>query len=506
MKPCYNRLSMKDLKLNLILLAVLVALSILTVSLKPINLGLDLRGGISMVIQPDINYSLEQEYERYSKDIERKLREEGVKVFDVTPQKEGIRVDLLEEGEYKKLSAIIEKEFPRFSTLRGDRGEVIIRLKELEIEQLKSGVITQTIEVLRKRIDELGVVQPVITKIGADRILIELPGVLDIQKAKSIIGKTALLELKLVVESGPKEELVKKLTKDYELIPDLKGEEWFLLEKLPVITGADLKTAYTTTDEFGMPAVGFDLTDRGSKAFAEATEKNIGRRLAIVLDKRVISAPVIRSRISDRGQISGNFTLDEAKELAIVLRAGALPTRVEFLQELVVGPSLGKDAIERGIKAGILGLFLLFLLLILRYKTSGVTATLSIILNALMLWAGLVLLGGTLTLPGIAGIILNMGIAVDSNVLIFERVKEELRLSNTPRKAIELGYRRTLSAVWDTHITLLVAALILFQFGSGPVKGFATTLTIGTIASFISNVYFAKVLLELLYKLKIFKI
>ncbi len=497
---------MKDLRLNLILLLALVSLCIAIVLLRPINLGLDLKGGISMVIQPDINYSLEQEYERYAKDVERKIRGRGdIKVLDVVPQKDGIRIELLEEGDYAKLFTLLEKEFPRFEIFR-QRGEVILRLKESEIEQLKSGVLTQTIEVLRKRIDELGVVQPVITRIGSDRILVELPGVLDIKKAKSIVGKTALLELKLVVDSGPKEALQEKLTRDYELLPDQKGAEWFLLEKVPVITGADLKTAYVSTDEFGMPAVGFELTDKGSQAFSEATEKNIGRRLAIVLDKKVISAPVIRSRISDRGQISGNFTPEEAKELAIVLRAGALPTKVEFLQETVVGPSLGRDAIEQGIKAGIIGFVLLVLLLIFRYKTSGITATLSILLNALMLWAGLVLLGGTLTLPGIAGIILNMGIAVDSNVLIFERVKEELRLGNSVRKAIELGYRRTLSAVWDTHITLLVAALILFQFGSGPVKGFATTLTIGTIASFVSNVYFAKVFLELLSKLRLFKI
>ncbi len=497
---------MKDLKLNLLALLVLIGLSVAVVLLKPINLGLDLRGGISFVLQPDIAYSLQQEYERYAKDMELKAREKGIKVLDVSASKEGIRVELVEEEDVKKLSELVEKQFPRFSVVRSEKGSVLISLKEREIEQFKSGVLTQTIEVLRKRIDELGVVQPVITRIGEDRVLVELPGVLDLQKAKSIVGRTALLELKLVVEAGPKEVLQGKLTKDYELLPPLQGEEWFLLEKLPVITGADLKTAYTSTDEFGMPAVAFELNEKGAEAFAKATEKNIGRRLAIVLDKRVVSAPVIRSRISDRGQISGNFTPEEAKELAIVLRAGALPTRVEFLQETVVGPSLGKDAIEQGIRAGVGAFILLVLVLLARYKTAGITATFSILLNALMLWAGLVLLGGTLTLPGIAGIILNMGIAVDSNVLIFERVKEELRLGNTVRKSIELGYRRTLNAVWDTHITLLVAALILFQFGSGPVKGFATTLTIGTIASFISNVYYAKVLLELLSRLRFFKI
>ncbi|MCX8060786.1 MAG: protein translocase subunit SecD, partial [Aquificaceae bacterium] len=446
------------------------------------------------------------EYDRYAKDIETKLKQEGIKLLEVMPSKEGIKVELVEEEDYEKLTKLLERDFPRFTPLRREKGEVLLRLKETEVDQLRSGVLSQTMEVLRKRIDELGIVQPVITRIGTDRILVELPGVLDLQRAKSIVGRTALLELKLVVESGPKEVLQEKLGRDYELLSDQRGEEWFLLEKVPVITGADLKTAYTTTDEFGMPAVGFELTDRGSRLFAQSTEQNVGRRLAIVLDKKVVSAPVIRSRISDRGQISGNFTPEEAKELAIVLRAGALPTRVDFLQETVVGPSLGRDAIEQGMKAGIAGFALLVFLLLLRYKTAGLSATFCILLNALMLWAGLALLGGTLTLPGIAGIILNMGIAVDSNVLIFERVREELQLGNSLRKAIELGYRRTLSAVWDTHITLLVAALILFQFGSGPVKGFATTLTVGTIASFVSNVYFAKVLLELLSKLRLFRV
>ena len=220
----------------------------------------------------------------------------------------------------------------------------------------------------------------------------------------------------------------------------------------------------------------------------------------------MVSAPVIRSKISDRGQITGNFTAQEARDLALILRTGSLPAPLKFLQEKIVGPSLGKDAIEQGIKAGIVAIILLAIVLIIRYKTAGITANISIFLNVLFLFASMAALGATLTLPGIAGIILNMGIAVDSNVLIFERVKEELKLGNTLLKAIQLGFRRTLSAVWDTHITLLVASVILFQFGSGPVKGFATTLALGTIASFISNVYYAKVFLELLYKLRILKI
>ncbi len=273
-----------------------------------------------------------------------------------------------------------------------------------------------------------------------------------------------------------------------------------MVDRIPVISGSDLKTAYTSQDEFGRPAVGFELKSEAAGRFGEFTSKNIGRRLAIVLEDRVVSAPVIQSRISDRGQITGNFTPQEVRDLALILRTGSLPTSVSILQEKVVGPSLGRDAIEQGVKAGALGFVLLLFIVIARYKTAGVSATVSILMNALLLWAGLAGLSATLTLPGIAGIILNMGIAVDSNVLIFERVREELRLGNTLRKSIELGYRKTLSAVWDTHVTLLVASLILFQFGSGPVKGFATTLAIGTIASFLSNVYYAKVFLDFLAK------
>ncbi|QWK19945.1 MAG: protein translocase subunit SecD [Hydrogenobacter thermophilus] len=497
---------MKNIYLNLSLLLVLVALSVGISLLKPVNLGLDLKGGISMLLEPDMDYALTQEYERYAKDVERKLRDAGINVLDVTSDKNGIKVEVLDKKDIDSISQMVSKDFPRFEVVSREKGQVLIKLKDDEIKKLKDSIAGQTVEVLRRRIDELGVVQPVITKVSGDRVLVELPGVLDIDKAKSIIGKTALLELKLVVDSGPKEVLEQKLNKDTELLPSRNPQEWFLVEKLPVITGADLKTAYTSTDEFGAPAVTFELTDRGARAFGDATEKNIGRRLAIVLDKKVMSAPVIRSRITDRGQITGQFTPEEAKELAIVLRAGALPTNVKFLQETVVGPSLGRDAINQSIKAGTVGFVLLVALLLGRYKVAGITANLAILLNALFLWAGLVLLGATLTLPGIAGILLNMGIAVDSNVLIFERVKEELRSGSTPKKAVELGYRRSLNVVWDTHITLLIATLILFQFGSGPVKGFATTLTIGSIASFVSNVYFTKFFLDVLTKVRALKI
>ncbi len=485
----------------------LLILSLIAVFYRPVNLGLDLKGGISMVIEPDFAYAIKLEYERLERNIYKKLKEKNFKILDITPYENRIEIEYLEKDELQAIEKLIKESFEGVELERVQEGILVVRFSEQFIDRFRRDLLEQTIEVLRNRIDELGVAQPVITKLGGSRILVELPGYLDIERAKRVIGSTASLELRLVVDSSTdKRELEKKLTKDTEILPSKEGGEWFLLDKIPVVSGADLKTAYQSVDEYGQPAVSFELKSEAASKFGDFTQKNVGKRLAIVLDRKVVSAPVIRSRISSRGQITGLFTREEVRDLALILRTGSLPVSIKFLQEKVIGPSLGRDAIEQGIKAGILGFILLVIIVVVRYKVAGVSATVSILMNGLLLWAGLALLGATLTLPGIAGIILNMGIAVDSNVLIFERVKEELRLGNSLRKAIELGYRKTWSAVWDTHVTLLVAALILFQFGSGPVKGFATTLAVGTLASFISNVYYAKVFLDLLSKRRMLKI
>ncbi len=492
---------MRNALYNLTALLVLVIICLGVVIYKPVNLGLDLKGGISIVLEPDYRRAVILEYEKTARLIESKFREAGFRILDVVIYKDRIDIEYLEEKELPYIRSALEQMISEVIIENPSAGILSVRFSEAYIERLRKDIVDQTIEVLRNRIDKLGVAQPVVTRLGKERILIELPGFLDIERAKRIIGSTASLELRLVIDSSfSKEDLERRLTKDTEILPSRGGNEWFLVDRIPVIKGADLKTAYTSQDEFGRPAVGFELTSEAADRFGDFTSRNIGKRLAIVLEGEVVSAPVIQSRISDRGQITGNFTPQEVRDLALILRTGSLPTSVSILQEKVVGPSLGKDAIEQGIKAGILGFILLLFIVISRYKMAGVSATVSILLNALLLWAGLAGLSATLTLPGIAGIILNMGIAVDSNVLIFERVREELRLGNTLRKSVELGYKKTLSAVWDTHVTLLVASLILFQFGSGPVKGFATTLAIGTVASFLSNVYYAKVFLDILAK------
>ncbi|AAC07060.1 protein translocase subunit SecD [Aquifex aeolicus] len=494
----------KNLWLHLLGLVILTLLSAYAVVKYPINLGLDLKGGVEFLLEPDFSVAIEREYE----DLARNLREKLSKfnVLEVYATKEGVIIELLDKKEVENIKKVIQDINPNV-IFEEEGDKLVVKFTQKYVEQLKEDIVRQSIEIIRDRIDKLGVTQPVVTRVGKYRILVDLPGFLDVERAKKIIGSTASLELKLVIDvSTDRKELEKKLTPDREILPSRDGREWFLVEKAPVITGQDLKTAYVGVDNLGQPAVNFELKGEAAEKFGKFTEQNIGKRLAIVLDRKVVSAPVIRSKISDRGQITGNFTAQEARDLALILRTGSLPSPLKFLQEKIVGPSLGKDAIEQGIKAGILAIILLAVVLIARYKTAGITANISIFLNVLFLLASMAFLGATLTLPGIAGIILNMGIAVDSNVLIFERVKEELRLGNTVSKAIELGFKRTLSAVWDTHVTLLVASVILFQFGSGPVKGFATTLALGTIASFISNVYYAKVFLDLLNSLKILKI
>lgn len=496
----------KNLWLHLSGLIILFLLSIYAVFKHPVNLGLDLKGGIEFVLQPEFSVAIKREYESLSRRVHEILSKEGFQILDIYAGTQKVIVEYVDETELERIKKKIQELNPNI-VFQEEKGKLIIQYTQKYIELLKDDIVRQSIEIIRNRIDKLGVTQPIVSRAGKERIIVELPGFLDIERAKKIIGSTASLELKLVVDSSlKKEELEEKLTKNTEILPSRDGREWFLLDKVPVITGKDLKTAYVGVDEFGQPAVNFELKREAAEKFGKFTEENVGNRLAIVLDNKVVSAPVIRSKISDRGQITGNFTAQEARDLALVLRTGSLPAPLKFLQEKVVGPSLGRDAIQQGIKAGIIAIILLAVVLVARYKTAGITANISILLNVLFLLASMGILGATLTLPGIAGIILNMGIAVDSNVLIFERVKEELRLGNTLSKAIDLGFKRSLSAVWDTHITLLVASVILFQFGSGPVKGFATTLALGTIASFISNVYYAKVFLEFLYNTRILRI
>ena len=482
-------------------LAVIVAITLGAIWLaltKPVNFGLDLKGGIEVILYPDIGKALKSQYEKYAEVIENLLEKNGYPVLDYRVSDKGIYFQLLEVPSENTLRELLNKNFGPIFDFEIKKQTLKVWLRAKYIRQFRETIIEKTIDVLRRRIDNLGVAQVIVTRLGDKYIYVELPGVLNPKKAKEIIGKTAKLEFLLVLDVSKDKKLLEEEAKRYKNAKVLPGEDgfYYLVKYPPVITGSDLSDAYPTTDSYGAPAVGFNLTPSAAKRFAEFTQSHIGKRMAIVLDNYVVSAPVIQARIYDKGIITGHFTIEEVKNLVVILKGGALPTDLKIEEIRVIGPMLGKAAIKQGILAFVGAVILLTLILVWRYKVAGLTATLAVFHNALLLWVGLALLGATLTLPGIAGIILNMGIAVDSNVLIFERVKEELRKGATLLKAIELGYKRALSAIIDSHITLLVAALILSQFDAGPVKGFAVVLAIGTIASFFSNVYMSKILLD----------
>ena len=474
---------------------------------KQVNFGLDLKGGIEIIIQPQIDKALREQYEKYAESIVSLLEKNGYPVLDYKITSRGIELKTLETPKVEKIKELLRKNYGDIFSVKVETGKLIISLSDKELKKFKETILAKTIEVLRKRVDNLGVAQAVVTKLGDKYVYVELPGVLDPDRAKEIVGKTAKLEFLLVLDVSKDKAKLEEEAKRYKNAKVLPGEGgfYYLVKYPPIITGSDLADAYPTTDSFGRPAVGFTLSPAAAEKFAEFTQSHIGKRMAIVLDNYVVSAPVIQARIYDKGIITGNFSPQEVKNLVVILKGGALPTDLKIEEIRIIGPMLGKAAVKQGIYAFVGGIVLLTLILFWRYKTAGVTATIAVFHNALLLWVGLALLGATLTLPGIAGIILNMGIAVDSNVLIFERVKEELRKGATLLKAIELGYKRALSAIIDSHITLLVAALILSQFDAGPVKGFAVVLAIGTIASFFSNVYMSKVLLDFVARKRLLK-
>lgn len=368
-------------------------------------------------------------------------------------------------------------------------------------EEAKKDAIERALEVIRNRIDEFGVREPIVQIQGVDQIVVQLPGLTDRQRALDLIGRTAMLEFKLASDDSKAiaEAMDGKVAEDMEL-KEL-GTEKLLLYKKADLTGEYLETADVRFDQssFGQPIVAMKLKGDGVKKFADLTKDNIGRRLAIVLDGKIYSAPRINEAIpSGEAVITGRFTPDEAKDLAIVLRSGALPAPLVIEEERTVGPLLGKDSIHKGIVASLVGLFLVFLFMIFYYRVGGLIANIALLLNVLIIFGGMGLFHGTLTLPGIAGILLTIGMAVDANVLINERIKEELRTGKTIRSAVANGYSKASSAIFDSNITTLIAAFFLFQFGTGPIRGFAVTLTIGILASLFTAIVVTRVIFDYL--------
>jgi preprotein translocase subunit SecD len=508
----------------LILIVVVVALIYLTPSLsktlpswwpnilpeEKIHLGLDLKGGMHLVLEVQTQRAVESHLERMIEDIKYSLRK--AKIRYQTLKRSGsdrIELTLIRDEDRKTVEKMVEKDFSDLAVKPGSFSNIDLTL-ELILSQkaqqhIKKMAVDQAVETITNRIDQFGVAEPDIRPQGRDRILVQLPGIKDPKRAIDIIGKTALLEFKLVDEDNSLEEALKgNIPPGDEILYQIKGEAGsqrkipFLLKKRAVITGEYLTDARVQIDSrYNEPYVSLSFDSRGARLFGQITGANIKKRLAIVLDDVVNSAPVIQDKITGgRAQITGRFTMEESRDLAIVLRAGALPAPVKIIEERTVGPSLGKDSITKGLQSMIIGGIVVILFMAFYYKFAGLLADLALLLNILFIAAGLAFFGATLTLPGIAGIILIIGMAIDANVLIFERIREELRLGKTPRAAVDSGYSKALVTILDANITTLIAALVLFQFGTGPVKGFAVTLSIGIIASLFTAIFITRVIFD----------
>jgi preprotein translocase subunit SecD len=463
-----------------------------------IHLGLDLKGGIHLLLlvktEDAINMETDQEIARFEELFKKnnitfqtmsKERPGRFAVSGTVADQEGKARDLIDQ--YTR-----DWEY----SFTGEK--LVFNLKMLSAQVLRQQAVSQTIETVRNRIDQFGVAEPLIQGQGSDKVIVELPGVSEPERVKDLIKVTAVLEWKLV-KGGPapdQESLLKdfggKVPDDCEVVqgdPKRREAGYFLLTRVAAVTGKDLRTVRRSVDEWNNPAVAFSLSPDGTSRFETVTGQNIGKRLAIVLDNRVQSAPNINARISGSGIIQGGFTVESADDLVLVLKSGSLPAGIKYLEERTIGPSLGADSIRQGLLAGLVAIMLVMGFMIFYYRFAGVNAVAVLIFNVVILFGCLAYFKASLTLPGIAGIILSIGMAVDANVLVFERIKEERAAGKNVASAIQLGFSRAFTAIFDSNLTTIISAIFLFQFGTGPIKGYAVTLIIGLVANMFTAVY-----------------
>jgi preprotein translocase subunit SecD len=466
---------------------------------EPIRLGLDLQGGIHLVLQVEVDKAVENALNGTMEDLKRELAAAQIQTARIERKADRILVQVRDPAQGSALSDLLKNQFPVLVNASQDGAEagvLALTFDPKEQRRIREFAVDQSIETIRNRIDQFGVREPVIQRSGTTDILVQLPGIQDAQRAKDLIGKTAVLEFKIVKDAADDpskpstgSEVVYGQERD-STTGQVNRKVPYTLERKTLMTGeviADARVRPSTQLEG--PYVEIILNSRGAKLFEQITSANVGRRLAIVLDNTVYSAPVIRERIGGgRASITGNFDIKEARDLAIVLRAGALPAPVTIAEERTIGPTLGEDSIRRGMISFAVGGLLVVLFMVIYYRGAGLIADMALTLNVLFIIGALAAFEATLTLPGIAGLVLTTGMAVDANVLINERIREELRLGKSVRAAIEAGYERALPAILDTNITTLLSGIILFQFGSGPVKGFAVTLCIGLFTTVFTAV------------------
>jgi len=521
---------LSNMKWRLILYAAITAFAVLlllptfTSQLPPwfmkviptdkIHLGLDLQGGMHLLLGVDADKSVETYLEQIRSSLADNLKEKGVPVGKIERAKIDVKGEkqeaiLLEfSGAKEKVDNLLSsRDFSMLtqmpSSQEGGIWKFQLVLDSKITESTKKDAIDRALEIIRNRIDQFGVSEPEITLQGGQQISVQLPGIRDPQRAINLIGQTALLEFKLLDEEGNIDEALKGNVPPGDMILYQRSVDPrtgaarrvpFLLKEKTLMTGEFIKDARVALESgFGETHVSMEFTDVGAKLFEQITGANVGKRLAIILDNNVYSAPEIRERIAGgRAQITGRFTTEEANDLAVVLRSGALPAPVKILEQRTVGPSLGQDSIHKGIVSTLISAAFIVLFMIFYYRLSGLIADAALILNIVLTLAALALFRATLTLPGIAGLVLSIGMAVDANVLIHERIKEELRLGKTIRAAIDQGYHRAFSAIIDSNLTTFIAGILLYQFGTGPVRGFAVTLSIGILANIFTAVYITR--------------
>jgi len=485
---------------------------------EQIRRGLDLQGGMYLLLGVEEDKAVENYLEQIRSSLADNLKQQGVPVGKIErtiiavkgEKQEAILLDF--SGAKEKVDNLLSsRDFSMLKQLppseEGGIWKFQLVLDSSIKESTKKDAIDRALEIIRNRIDQFGVLEAEITLQGMDQILIQLPGISDPQRAIKLIGQTALLEFKLVDEEGNIDEALKGNLPPGDIILYQRSVDPqtgavrkipYLLREKTLMTGEFIKDARVSLDsQFNQPYVPFELTDVGAKLFEQITGANVGKRLAIILDNNVYSAPVIKDRIAGgRAMIEGQFDMKEANDLAIVLRSGSLPAPVKILEQRTVGPSLGQDSIRKGILSTLISAVLIVLFMIVYYKSSGVIADIALVLNIILTLAVLALFRATLTLPGIAGLVLSVGMAVDANILIHERIKEELRSGKTIRAAIDQGYHRAFSAIIDSNLTTFIAGVLLYQFGTGPVKGFAVTLSIGILANLFTAVYATRVIFD----------
>jgi len=445
-----------------------------------LRLGLDLRGGMHLLMGVELDRALTASLDRASMELADRLDQEDLVVDRIERQGDRLVVMLAGPEDRSQVEELLRREFPELELKQAEGAKLILCLRPSERHRLENMSVDQAVEVIRNRVDQFGVSEPSIQRVGRDRILVQLPGLHDPERAKAIIGRTAQLEFRLVDEGAspanpPPED---------EVLWDQEGNP-YVVQRRTLLTGNMLADARVRIDpQFNQPYVFLRFNRRGAGIFDRITAHNVGKRLAIILDRKVYSAPVIRERIpGGRAQITGRFTLEEARDLAIVLRAGALPAPVRVLEERTVGPSLGHDSIVQGLQAILVGGAAVVTFMIAYYRLGGLIASLALLANLIIVLGSLSVFHAALTLPGIAGLLLTIGMAVDANVLVYERVREELRAGRTPMAALEAGFSRALLTILDANITTLIAAAVLFHFGTGPIRGFALTLSLGILAT-----------------------